>query len=67
MLGDGGKGPDEVEESGGKAMVTQRTILGHLEKVKGMGDDGLQPLVPEERREDAEETPRRRREGGGGG
>ena len=48
-------------------MVTQRTILGHLEKVKGMGDDGLQPLVPEERREDAEETPRRRREGGGGG
>ena len=44
-------------------MAAQRTILGHLIKVKGMGDDGLQPLMPMESREDAAETPRRRRRG----
>ena len=42
-------------------MATQETTLGHLGKVRGMGDDGHHPLAPEERRGDAEETPRRRK------
>ena len=36
-------------------MATQETTLGHLGKVRGMGDDGHHPLTPEERRGDAEE------------
>ena len=36
-------------------MATQETTLGHLGKVRGMGDDGHHPLAPEERRGDAEE------------
>ena len=44
-----------MEEKGGKGMAPQRTDLGHLNKVRGVGDDGQHRVTPEKRRGDAEE------------
>ena len=44
-----------MEEKGGKGMAPQRTDLGHLNKVRGVGDDGQHQMTPEKRRGDAEE------------
>ena len=44
-----------MEEKGGKGMAPQGTILGHLKKVRGVGEVEELRMTPKERRGDAQE------------
>ena len=51
---EGGRGrPLVMEESGGKGMAPQGNVLGHLKKVRGVGEVEGHRMAPEKRRGDA--------------